>query len=635
MKRTLGLFGTLVALVAAAYALLASGGLRRTATAKTEADASPAARATAAKAAPVAPRSRQRVHRVAVRANPPGNAARRAARYALTYDSRTTGSDATALARVHLAGTWELAEVAHEEELTHVACRLDVHGSGAGLGASLDPSETAYLTLDAQGRVVAVHVPASWNPQAEGLLRALASAWQVVRPQRASESWSVVEPGPLGDVKAHYEAHGDTFSREIAGRDAPRTDGGVVLATVSTRGRAAVRVAPDGWPARVEARQEVRVDPHGAPTLVTETRVVLERAASGDEVALQGDFFAALPHLRSRAASEPLFAPADSRQMDAARAQGVTVASATAAIARAWTRHDAATARQARQRLVALLRTEPQHAEEVAEVLRDGHVDSKTANTLISALGSAHTPEASRTLAELIDGEGSSAAVRQNATITAGMHALPMPEVRGALRRAASSADEDLANTATLALGNLAARDPQHGGDIATDLLERYENAADDGQRLLLLGALGNAGDPRVLPLAVEALADANPAIRAAAVRALRFVPDPQADALVAATMREDAEAIVRRAAVFAAAFRPLEMQWDALVAVLLGDPAAPVRSEAVALVGRRLLGFPQAAPVLEQVAANDPSAEVRAAAKARLDTWHEQLADAAPGEQP
>jgi HEAT repeat protein len=78
-----------------------------------------------------------------------------------------------------------------------------------------------------------------------------------------------------------------------------------------------------------------------------------------------------------------------------------------------------------------------------------------------------------------------------------------------------------------------------------------------------------------------------DPRIRAAATRALRLVPDPEADHLLAATLRRDADPTVRAAAVFAAGFRKVEPLADALNEAAQGDPAEFVRSGAATLLAR------------------------------------------------
>jgi HEAT repeat protein len=65
-------------------------------------------------------------------------------------------------------------------------------------------------------------------------------------------------------------------------------------------------------------------------------------------------------------------------------------------------------------------------------------------------------------------------------------------------------------------------------------------------------------------------------------------VPDPEADRLLAATLRRDSDATVRAAAVFAAGFRKLEPLTDALSEAAQADPAEFVRAGAATLLARK-----------------------------------------------
>jgi len=103
-----------------------------------------------------------------------------------------------------------------------------------------------------------------------------------------------------------------------------------------------------------------------------------------------------------------------------------------------------------------------------------------------------------------------------------------------------------------------------------------------------------------------------DPAVRAAAARALRFVPDVEADRLLLATLRRDREPTVRAAALFAAGFRPIEPLADGLSETALSDPIEYVRANAVAVLARHPGASPRAARALGFVARNDPAPAVR-----------------------
>jgi HEAT repeat protein len=99
-----------------------------------------------------------------------------------------------------------------------------------------------------------------------------------------------------------------------------------------------------------------------------------------------------------------------------------------------------------------------------------------------------------------------------------------------------------------------------------------------------------------VLPRLRTALAADDPRMRAAAARALRLVPDGEADRLIASTLRRDRDSTVRAAALFAAGFRKLDPLSGALTETAQNDPVEYVRSGAVTLLARNRQPAPRTA---------------------------------------
>ena len=106
-------------------------------------------------------------------------------------------------------------------------------------------------------------------------------------------------------------------------------------------------------------------------------------------------------------------------------------------------------------------------------------------------------------------------------------------------------------------------------------------------EQLEALAALGNLGSATVLPRLRQAVTAGDPRVRAAATRALRLVPDREADRLLAVTLGRDHDPTVRAAAIFAAGFRPLGPLVDALVDTAQNDPIDYVRAGAVTLLAQ------------------------------------------------
>ena len=161
------------------------------------------------------------------------------------------------------------------------------------------------------------------------------------------------------------------------------------------------------------------------------------------------------------------------------------------------------------------------------------------------------------------------------------------------LARANVNVEDDSPVGSTLFLAGSVARagradHPTEAAALEKLVLARSAPVRSRADRLESLAALGNLGSAAVLPRLRAALAAGDPGVRAAGARALRLVPDPEADRLLAATLRGDHDPTVRAAAVFAAGFRKLGPLVDALVETAENDPIDYVRSGAVTLLAHK-----------------------------------------------
>ena len=156
------------------------------------------------------------------------------------------------------------------------------------------------------------------------------------------------------------------------------------------------------------------------------------------------------------------------------------------------------------------------------------------------------------------------------------------------------------------------AEHPAQAAAIEKIVLAESARARSTDEVLEALAALGNLGSAAVLPRLRTAIAAGDPRIRAAAIRALRLVPDPEADQLLAATLRRDHDATVRAAAIFAAGFRKLDPLVDAIVDSAQSDPVDYVRAGAVTLLARNRQLSPRIERALADVASNDPKPDLR-----------------------
>jgi HEAT repeat protein len=241
---------------------------------------------------------------------------------------------------------------------------------------------------------------------------------------------------------------------------------------------------------------------------------------------------------------------------------------------------------------------------------------------VIDGLASAGTPATQAGLCQLAGDESLPSRVRTEAVASLVLVKHPTQPTLRAVASLISVADPALRHAVLFVAGSVAraSRDefPPATAAIEHAVLAEYgrpsaaPTARDADDTLDALASLGNLGSAAILPRVRAALASAEPRVRAAAARALRFVPDPEADRLLIATLRRDREPTVRAAAIFAAGFRPIEPLADGLAETAETDPVEYVRANAVTLLSRHLDASPRAARALSFVARNDPAPSVR-----------------------
>jgi HEAT repeat protein len=207
--------------------------------------------------------------------------------------------------------------------------------------------------------------------------------------------------------------------------------------------------------------------------------------------------------------------------------------------------------------------------------------------------------------------------MRSRAAVALGLTPTPTRDTLAALHDAAMG-HGPLADAALLAVGNSALRaarlDSSAAGGAVAALLARFAAAPDDVERVRVVRALGNTGDPRILPAIDQALASSSDAVRSAGVEALRLFPGPTVDSLLVRALA-DRDAGVRSAAVFAASYRDLAPLAAALARSARHDPASMVRRAIVDLAAERMAD-PSWHAIVVWAAANDRDRDVREAAR-------------------
>ncbi len=276
-----------------------------------------------------------------------------------------------------------------------------------------------------------------------------------------------------------------------------------------------------------------------------------------------------------------------------------------------------------RARIAALLRIDPTAADEARRALLSVARPAEVA-ALVGALAEAGGARCQCALVDVTAASTLSSDQRAQALTSLALVERPTAETVRALDRMADA--RDVGGPAMLALGAAGGAAREGGAPWADEafeaLVRRLDRATSDDDVTLALDALGNTGDPRLVPLAERAMSNPSATVREAAVAAVRLVRTPEADAFVASRLRARDDVASRVGAIRAAAFRALDPLGDALGALLGDDPVAAVRARAVSMLGPRQREQAMAGELLLRAAGSDPDDDVREAARA----WLRQL---------
>ena len=224
----------------------------------------------------------------------------------------------------------------------------------------------------------------------------------------------------------------------------------------------------------------------------------------------------------------------------------------------------------------------------------------KATKMIIDALAAAGTPAAQDALCRLARDGHLPPHVRAEAVASLGLIKRPTPAMMLQVAELLQTRDADLSAPALFLAGSVAragrAEHPAQAAVIERLVLVASARARGTDEQLEALAALGNLGSATVLPRLRPAVTAGDPRVRAAATRALRLVPDREADRLLAVTLGRDRDPTVRAAALFAAGFRPLGPLVDVLIDTAQNDPIDYVRAGAVTLLAQNRETAPQLA---------------------------------------
>jgi hypothetical protein len=410
-------------------------------------------------------------------------------------------------------------------------------------------SRPYYFTTSEDGRLLALQYPPGMQELARGVLTQLATIGQR----------SAIGSDTLGDYEAEYREDKLGLHRTRA-RYARVTGGDAIAVTIVETGTD-FALREDGWPNAIRGREVTSVG-NGDMTVLAQQEFELRHSAIAkiDPGSPQGLEVSRVDTAAASARAQEL--------ADQDLAGDATFSDLMAELAKITDEH----ARGYQfLRLSARMRLDEKAVDEAARAVA---ANASNADVIVGALGEAGTPKAQRVLADIIDTPALDGERRVQAAVALGLTSSPTVASLDALAQLSKQHDE-VGDTALLAYGNAAMRDedPADAARRVDDLLARLARATSDDERAVIVRALGNTGDRRILPALTAAFGSTSMLVRVAAVEAMRLVPG--AEGMIGTALR-DRVVDVRAAAVFAATGRP-ELR-PLLVDVAAHDPEPEVR---------------------------------------------------------
>ncbi len=542
--------------------------------------------------------------------------AQRVYEFSGTRHLRVDGEGGQAAGSIEMTGNLALTPIADDGAFVHVHAQLrQARITATGSDESVPSLDTPFVvTYRRSGALVAVMYPPAVPARTKNELTWMTASLQLTAADDPmAPAWRASERDGTGTYAANYrrgaaEPHALVKTKDayvhVFGDDARApADYGLASEGVFDLGS-------DGWPAEIDVRETTRVDAQVmelAIDAVVRARLV-DTAEASDLVAGADALFAGMvaDDLDARAGLDEL-----QEDMDRQLARGRSAADVIAAL------RSAADGKARADLLVqgaAALRLDPGGVADVAAAVR-GEAPGEVANAMLGALGASGLADAQNALGDVVVDDAVPEGVRMAAAAALAQSDSHTPESIDDLRDAAGGPASDLSRTATLALGATA-----RTGDrsVVDELLERLADATTTGERVLVIGALGNSGDLRALPALEAALGDPDPRVRREAAEALRFMPDARADDLLDGVLATDAVANVRQAALLAIGFRPFAAHHQMLAVAARHEPAASLRGKLVALLAGAIAD-PGARDILAYMAEHDADTDVRDAARAAL----------------
>jgi HEAT repeat protein len=448
------------------------------------------------------------------------------------------------------------------------------------------------------------------------LLKGLTTSLQIVAPVDAGEAWQSTEQDVSGEYEAAYRIKGGVVHKAKEKYLRARGQAGLIAlpgdSVYTVTSAIDFEIDTTGWPRAVTEDETLDVKMQEIRVVATsKTTARLVSVESHPELAGAVNLADFDPDVLSAAAASALA----KKQADKGLVDGKTFKQLGVELASS----DVHVRNRTQARMAALFRVDPGAPREAEEAILHGDADTNAKKRLLGALGSAGTPEAQRALGSILDDTEAPRTMRRDAAVALGLSKQPSEEVELTLEKAMHAPDKDVAETATLALGNtIHTMNTEQSGETADAveaLIDLLQKAMTDGEKTLYLQALGNTGDLRALAAIEPYLTHAEASLRAVATSSLRFMSGSEVDALIIAAMA-DKDPAVRAAAVGTISSRPVAGLVAALDKLLRGESEVTIRMAIVNAMNIKRKEAPAIDESLAWAAEEDPSSSVRALAK-------------------
>lgn len=508
--------------------------------------------------------------------------------------------------------------------------KLEMPGEPAAQAKLMRDLARPFLQIqELDGKLRSLRIHREVDTIGRGFLKALAASLQFVRSPKGDDTWQSEEMDATGEYTAQYRKEPDGTRCQKSRVHYLHVRAAQGLVPVSQLGKVTGSLAMTftlsdgddeaGRLLAAEGRDLLDIDPGpDMPLVSSESTFSLKRIKT--TTVEPGPIALALLESAEYTLSPLLqMDTTDSdRRSDEQRVHGASFDQLLGALRGLPTTDNGSQRAELQTRLSSLFRIQPETTKLASQTIVAG-VPEAVAKTVLGALSGAQSEAGQAALVDLLGEKKLSSDLRQNAVAVLGLSDTPSEATTEALHKALRDTDPEVRSTAALALGNAAGAQrgaSQVGAAEANvdELITLYQAAQTEDEQLLYLQAMGNAGDPRTLPLLQTALQSPSSAVRSAATQALRFINATPVDALLAQLLAQDSSSEVRRAAIFACSFRQIVAVLPSLQKALSSDKEATVRQDALQLLARHR-ELPTVMQLIRTAAERDPSPEVRRAA--------------------